>query len=113
MAPALRLRGPVAQDVVAQRAVLVTASCPQEACTLTATGRVTLPGTARPVSLTPATRRVAAGATAQLRLKAGLALRRAARRAQRRGRRIRATIAVTAIDAAGNRTRATRTVRWT
>jgi hypothetical protein len=85
----------------------------QEACTLTATGTVMLSGARRRLSLLPATHRVAAGATAHLRLEAGPALLRATREARRRGRPVRATIAVTAVDAAGNRTRATRTVSWT
>ena len=95
----LSLGGRRAQRVLRQRAVVVTARCPAEACTITATGRIA----ARRLSLRPRSARasLAAGERRTLRLRLTRRQLARVRAALRRGRRVRARVAVGAIDATG------------
>ncbi len=105
-APAIanhRIRG-----VVANRAVTVTATS-SEAGSLTATGTVAVGNTSRTYRLKGATKSVAAGKRATLRLKMSKRAFNALRRAYRRaGRKARVTISLACTDAAGNRSAAKR-----
>jgi hypothetical protein len=110
-APALRLGGSTTQGSILRRGyVAVTATCPDEACTIKATGTV---ATSRGASqrLRSATRALAAGRRGELKLWLAQTARRPVARALRAKRPLTARIAVVASDAARNRTTRTRTVR--
>lgn len=87
-----------------KKAITVTVTCGQEACTATASGTINVPGAsaAKRFKLKKVTRSLAAGQTAKLKLKLGKKVRGAAKRALRRGKRVTAEIKVTAKDSAGN-----------
>jgi hypothetical protein len=86
----------------------VTAS---EAVTVTARGTVEIGAQARVHRLRSATAKAAADSRVRVILRLSRKTRRAARRALRRGQRLRAKIAVTLRDAAGNTGSAKRAVR--
>ena len=108
-APALRLSGKRKQTL--GKAVAVTVACPREACTARATGRVTVPGggAARRYRLRAASVRLAAGEKARLSRSAITAI----KRALERGTTVKASLAITAVDGAGNRTSTRRVVEVT
>jgi hypothetical protein len=108
--PVVVLSGRTTQQTGA--AVSVTVSCINEACRTTATGAVSVPGSGR-YTLTSAVARIAKGAKAQLELKLPAEARRAIKQAQRKRKAIKASITVTARDAAGDKTVKTRTIRLT
>ena len=108
--PVVVLSGKTTQKTGA--AVSVTVSCINEACRTTATGAVSVPGSGR-YTLTSAVARIGKGARAQLELKLPVEARRAIKKAQRKRKAIKASITVTARDAAGNETVKTRTIRLT
>ena len=104
--PRLSLGGSVRLSSRA-RAVSVRVRCVAEACRVDAVGVARLKGRQRRLGLGRASASAAAGQVAVLRLR----LPRAARRALRQGHPLRATITVTARDAAGNTTVRRRFVR--
>jgi plastocyanin len=109
LAPQLDFAATRAQRVLRQRGVVVKVQT-DEAATLTATGTVSVPSAARLVRLRRAAATSAAGQTATLRLKLSRKALAAVRRALAVRRRLRASVRVTAIDAAGNRTSALRRI---
>jgi hypothetical protein len=106
VAPRLALGGPVRLSSRA-RAVSVKVGCVTEACQIEAVGVARIEGRKSPLSLGSASASAAPGRAVVLRLRLPLA----ARRALRRGHHLRATITVTARDAAGNTTVRRRFVR--
>jgi RTX calcium-binding nonapeptide repeat (4 copies) len=110
-APALNLSGATVQRVLAQRGVVVVAACPTEACTATATGKVVVRGSAKRYKLRAATKQIAQGAKATLKLKLAKRALTAIRRALRRGKKVSAKLTVTANDARGNVNVEQRTIR--
>jgi hypothetical protein len=104
--PRLALDGTVRLSSHA-RAVSVRARCVTEACRVDAVGVARIKGRKRRLELGRASASAAAGQAAVLRLRLPLA----ARRALRQGHPLRATITVTARDAAGNTTVRRRFVR--
>jgi len=109
-APALQLRGATSSKVLRHGGVhvLVTAA---EACTVTAKGRVVVRGSAKFFKLRSATKQVAKGRTATLKLTLKRDALRAIGRALKKGKRASAKVTVTAKDAAGNFTTKRRTIR--
>ena len=93
--------------------IFVEVTCRNEPCTATAGGRVLVAGAPRTRSfkLRPASARIAQGAKAQLRLRLSKAASRTVRRALRRHRRVRVSVVLTAMDAAGNTARSRRSFR--
>ncbi len=89
------------------RAVRVQVGCGTEACRIDAVGVARVEGRKRRLSLGSASASAAQGRAVVLRLRLPLA----ARRALRRGRHLRATITMTARDAAGNTSVRRRVVR--
>ncbi len=92
---------------LSSRAVSLRARCLAEACQLEAVGVARIEGRRRKLGLRRTSASAAAGESAVLRLRLPLA----ARRALRQGHRLRATITVTARDAADNTTVRRRFVR--
>jgi hypothetical protein len=109
-APVLLLGGRTTQHPVSQRGVLVVARCPSEACTATATGTVSVPSSSRVFRLRSVTKQIARGGSASIKLRFTRTAFNAVKRALNGGARLKARIAVTARDAAGNSTRKTRTI---
>jgi plastocyanin len=110
VAPSVKLSGKRSQAVLRRRAVVVTVAV-NEAATVSAKGNVSVPGAAKVFRLKRATRKLAAGAKAQLRLKLTKQAQRAFRRALARRVKLTARLTVTAKDAAGNTRSAKRKVR--
>lgn len=108
-APVLRLGGPRRQRLT-RRGLLVRARC-SEPCRLRALGRLGLSRRGKRLRLREVRRRLAAGRTASLRMKASRSTRAAVRRALRRGRRVSALVTVRVRDGAGNLRVARRRVR--
>jgi plastocyanin len=109
-APGVKLSGRRRQSAVRQRAVLVRVAV-DETSTVSAKGTVSVPGSSKVFRLRNASRKLAAGARATLKLKLPKQGVRALRRALARGARLNARLTVTARDAAGNSRAAKRTVR--
>ncbi len=99
--PALKLGGQTTQKVLRKRAVVVAVEV-NEASTVVAAGTVAVPGASKVIRLKKASKQLAAGAQAKLKLKLPKQAPRAFRRAFDRGRRLTAKVTVTAKDAAGN-----------
>jgi hypothetical protein len=110
LAPGLGLSGKAVQKILQQGAVVVLGSC-DEACTLIATGTLSVPGASKVYRLRRARRSASAGTRVMLRLKVPRKAVSAARKALRRGRRVQARVTIVALDAAGNRRTATRRIR--
>ena len=108
-APQLGLGGARVQRVLRQRAVVVRVQA-DEAATLTATGTVSLPAAARAVRLRRASAPTTAGQPVTLRLRLSRKALQAVRRGLALRQRLRASVRVTATDAAGNRTSALRRI---
>jgi hypothetical protein len=100
-APTTSLGGAPKQNIVRQKAVIVTAQA-SEAATLDATGTIRVRGRRGLLELTPASASAAAGAEVSLELKLPETTLRLVRRALRKGRRVEATVSVSVRDAAGN-----------
>lgn len=106
-----------AQKIVRQRGVVVTASCPQEACSAVATGRgnVRKPPASRDplVKLRPraVTRELAAGVPQRIKLKLRKPQLRLVRAALATGKRPKLRVTATATDAVGNTATQTVVVR--
>ena len=109
--PPLQLSGALSQRVLRQRGVLVTFASPAEAATVAARGKVMIRGSARVFRLTPATKQIAAGGKATLKLKLKRSALAAIGRALKAGKGVSAKVTLTAKDAAGNVTTKRRTVR--
>jgi hypothetical protein len=111
VSPTLKVSGAKAQRIFRQRGVLVAVASPAEASTVTARGRVTVRGAARPFRLRPVTKRIAEGSKATLRLKLKRGALKAIAHALRTRKMVRAKVTVSAKDAAGNRTEKRRPIR--
>jgi plastocyanin len=101
-APALTLGGAAVQRVLRQRAVVVKVEA-GEPVALSATGTVSVPAAARLVRLRKASATTPGGRFVTLRLRLSRKALAAVRRGLAIGRRLRASVRVTATDAAGNR----------
>ena len=110
VAPGLKLSGKKSQDALGRRAVLVTVAV-NEASTVSAKGTVSVPGTSKVFRLRKASRRLAAGAKATLKLTLPKQGARAFRRALARRVKLTARITVSAKDTAGNTRSAKRRIR--
>ena len=108
--PVLVLSGPAAQRLLRQKAALVTASC-DEACTLVATGSLTIPGAAKTFRLGRATKVLSAAGKATLKLRLSKKALVALRTALARKKRSTALVAVKATDRAGNARSARKRIR--
>lgn len=110
IAPVLTLGGRTNQKVLRQRAVLVAVEV-NEASTVAARGTVSVPGAGKVFRLKNASKQLAAGAKATLRLKLPKQASRSFRRALARRARLTARLTITAKDAAGNVRSAKRKIR--
>lgn len=112
-APTAALSGKRTQK--AGKSVKVGVSCPDEACTATATGSVSMPGSnvARRFKLRAARAKIPSGGKATLELKISRRVRGTIKRALGRSAQVKAELKVSAVDVAGNRTVKRRTVRLT
>ena len=110
-APSAALSGKKTQK--AGRSVSVTVGCGAEACTATAVGSVNVPATraAKRLKLRSATAQIAAGSKATLKLGLSAKTLKAVRKALSRRAKVSAKITVRTVDAAGNSSSRTRTVR--
>jgi hypothetical protein len=109
--PEVRPSVPGRQQVIATRTLVVAARC-NEACTVRATGALSVPGgAARTFRLRGAKRRLAAGRSGRLKL--GLSRKAAAamRRAKKRGKSSRVVVTLRAAD--GGKTESSQQVRLT
>jgi hypothetical protein len=104
----LTLDGAPSQPLLAQRGINVTAMC-DRACSLSATGTVTIIGTKYVFALARASAKLAAG-TRKLILHCSAAERKRLRHLLKPGQRARAVISVKATDKAGSTTTSKRTV---
>ncbi|HEX6584603.1 MAG TPA: hypothetical protein VF056_13450 [Thermoleophilaceae bacterium] len=107
--PAVVLGGATTQRVLRQGAVVVRVQT-NEAATLTATGTVSVPPPARVLRLRNFTAASSAGEVVTLRLKVSRKARAALRRALALRRKLRASVRITATDAAGNQTVSSRRI---
>jgi hypothetical protein len=98
--PVATLKGPLTQT--AGSSIGVTVSCGAEACTAVASGSVSVPGAARVFRLRPATKRVAAGRKANLRVRVPKKALAAIRGALQHQSKVTAKLAVRVKDKAGN-----------
>ena len=98
-APVLRVRSRRRQG---PGRIVVEASCTNESCAATASGRGQVSGAARAFKLRPASARIPKGSRARLVLRFSKSAARRVRRALRRRQRVRVTVVLTATDAAGN-----------
>jgi Glucose / Sorbosone dehydrogenase len=98
------------QRILRQRGVVIGVAC-NEACTVVAGGTISVPGAARVFRLRRATRTLAAGVRARIKVRITNRTRRPLRRALIRGRRVRARVNVRATDLAGNARSNRKTVR--
>jgi len=95
-APKLSLKGSKRQRVLKQRGVVVRVSCDQ-ACTTTGSASVAVPGASKTYKFRKASKTLAGGASAKLKLKLSKKALSAIRRALRRGKRLKARVTVTAV----------------
>ena len=108
-APKLTLGGASPQRLLAQKSIVITASC-NVPCSLIATGSVTILGTQNLFGLARATANLAAAGPRTLTLRFSPAAQKRFRLVLKPGQRARAVITVKAIDSAGHSSTATRTV---
>jgi hypothetical protein len=90
--------------------LVVIVGC-NEACTATVGGTLSVPGASKTYKLKKATKSIAGGGKAKLKLKLSKKARKAAKRALRRHRKVKAKVRVTVTDAAGNKASENRTIR--
>ena len=109
--PALRLGATGSQRVLRQGGVVIAASCPAEACAVTATGSIAIRAAARVFRLKAVSKRLPKGGRATLKLGLKRSTLRAVAGALRAGRRLSAKVTVKAKDAAGNVTTKRATIR--
>ena len=111
VAPTLGLRVPARRRGNRPRRVALRVTAGSEAARVVAHGTLVVAGRRRPVRLARAVATLAAGQSAALRLRIPRAARGAVWRALRERRAVRARLAVTATDAAGNKAVQRRTLR--
>jgi len=99
----LKVGGSSSQKALRKKAIIVTATCDQ-ACTLTASGSLSIPGASKTYRLRSVKRSLAAGKRVTLKLKLSSKVIKTAKRALRKHKRIRATIRLTAKNSAGTKT---------
>ncbi len=99
------------QRVLKRRGVVIEASCPLEACTVTATARLERRGRKALAALKPATVELSAGSARPIELRLTKKGRRALKAASRRRKPPKLAITVAATDVAGNDTTRAVTVR--
>lgn len=109
--PKVTIGAKARQSVRTSRAVLISTGCPAEACTVSPKVRIVGSTLRRPVTSSARKQHLAAGQRRPFRLPVGAALRRAVSRAAAAGSPLRATVTVTAKDAAGNAATTTFVVR--
>jgi hypothetical protein len=112
-APVLQLSVPRRQRALRAGAIVLTVRCPAEPCTTAATATIVLPRARQALKIALRPRVLAAGETRRLRLVPGSNARERIRAALRSRPSVTASVRVTAIDAAGNRSARTRTVHLT
>jgi hypothetical protein len=113
-APVLRLAAARRQRALRAGGLVITVRCPAEPCTTAATATIVLPRARRVLRFVPLRPlALAAAAACRVRLVPGRDARERIRAALRSRPSVTASVRVTAIDAAGNRTARTRTVRVT
>lgn len=112
-APSAALSGKKTQK--AGKSVSVTVGCGAEACTATAAGSVNVPASraAKRLKLRSATAQIAAGSKATLKLGLSANTLKAVKKALSRRAKVSAKITVRTVDAAGNGSSRTRTVKLT
>jgi hypothetical protein len=101
--PSVKLRGSTKQRVVSQKGVVVGASCNQ-ACTLTATGTVSIKGAAKVFRFTKATKKLRKAGNATLKLKASKKVLAAIRSALKHHKHLTAVVRITAKGSNGKTT---------
>jgi hypothetical protein len=99
----LKVTGSSSQKALRKKAIIVTATCDQ-ACTLAASGSLSIPGASKTYRLRSVKRSLAAGKRVTLKLKLSSKVIKTAKRALRKHKRIRATIRLTAKNSAGTKT---------
>ena len=109
--PTVKLGGKKTQRALKQKGVLVEVTCPTEQCTANAKGTVAVPGAAKVFKLRPATKKIAAGGKAKLKLKFAKKTLKAVKRALAKRKKLKAKLTVTANDVGGNSTTKKQTVR--
>lgn len=110
--PVMAIATRSSQAALKQGGVVIAASCPTEACTVRASGSISVPGAAaRTYALRRTSAKLAKGSRAKLKLRFGRAAKKAVGRAFIRRRTLRATIRLEASDDAGNRSFARKTLR--
>jgi plastocyanin len=107
--PKVKLSAAATQRILAKRGLVVTVRV-NEAATITATGRVNVPGASRVLKLKSVKRKVDAGGPAKLKLRASSKVRKALAKALRRKSRLKARVSIVARDAAGNSGTSRRTI---
>jgi plastocyanin len=110
VAPKLTLGGARAQRLSRHRALVISVRV-NERATVTARGRVSVPGSSRVLSFKKARRSLAAGAHARLKLRLPRKARSAVRSALTGGKRLRARVTIVATDPSGNQRTARRTIK--
>ena len=107
-APTAKLSGKKKQK--AGKTIVVTVSS-NEAGTITATGKLTVPNTSKVYKLKKVTKTITAGGKVKLKLKVGKKARKAAKAALADDLKVKASLTVVAADASGNKTTKKRKVR--
>jgi hypothetical protein len=112
-APAARLDGDARQRALHRGALVVAVGCQDEPCTAGAIATLRLPRAQRPPQVASKARAIPAGAIRTLRIALRGVVRARVRKALRARRTVAATVRVLVVDAAGNASARTRTVRIT
>jgi hypothetical protein len=112
-APALQVSGQRRQRALRTGAIILTARCAAEPCVTAATATIVLPRARRALKIALPLRALAAGEDRPLRFVPDSGARKRLRAALRSRRSIVASVRIIAIDAAGNRSARTHTVRVT
>ncbi len=107
--PKVKLSAAATQRILAKRGLVVTVRV-DEAATVTASGRVNVPGASRVLKLKSVKRKVDASGPAKLKLRASSKVRKALAKALKRKSRLKARVSIMARDAAGNSRTSGRTI---
>ncbi len=108
--PSIKLRAASRQSAGRTGRISLVARC-RDACTVVATGKVSVTGASRSFRLVRVTRALRAGRRKRISLRLTQRTQRAVQRALERGRRPKARVILTAMDRRGSTTRARRTIR--
>jgi hypothetical protein len=100
------------QKALRTKALVVKAMCDQ-ACTMSASGRLTVPGASKTYKARTVKRSLTANKRVTLRLKLSTKTIRAAKRALKKKKKVRATIDLKATNSAGGQTKSTKKIRIT